>query len=489
MESNEKKERVKILKPLYLSDGFKDILNRIIARGKSNVAERFLEWENDGKHEFDSTFIDRTDADDVVTFIQAPRVQRFEDDGGDIKNGWDVKGRAETRIGRLIRRLFGTRFDQKSIEVFVNKYKAVVRAEKALANFEVVRGDDIAKWYLYSKYVERRGTLGGSCMQGNECQRYFGIYTQNPNQVSLCILKNDKGDKIKGRALLWNLSSPKDLIFMDRIYTNDDADVNLFVEYAKQQGWTTKARQSYRGDDLVLPDGGDMKDVKMKVVLDDVNFNRYPYMDTLRHFYRESRTLSNVYLKDLGECWTLNDTGGYYDEYDGEYEPIYVQDWEGNEINEDEAVWCEYEEVWCLRDDATYISKGEHGRGKYFPPNTKLLVYSEYSDSKYHKDDVIYSDYMKDNVYKKYAVKMYLDKDKKKWVWTHRLTLHDDMGKVGDDYFINDILYRDQKKNEKGKIVPGEYHFKDEEFESLPIMEDPDDDYFAYVPSDVQLDK
>ena len=485
-----KEERVRALKPLILSDGFKAVLNNILTKGKSSIAKRFLEWENDPEHLFDSTHIDRTDADDGVTFIQSARLQRLDDQGEKIDDIWKLRGRTGTSIGRLIRRLFGTRFDQQSIEKFVNKYKATIRGEKAFEKFELVEGDQIAHWYLRTRYEDnagRRSVLNGSCMSGRECQNFFGIYTKNPNQVKLCILKNEKGDKIKGRAIIWQLAEPEGYTFMDRIYTHDDADVNVFVEYAKMNGWATKQRQTYRGDELLLPVGTKKNNVKLKVILEDVNFNRYPYMDTFRCFYHDQKILSNGSISGIGNEWTLNDTGGYYDEhgdYGDDYEPTYVTDWAGNEILEDDAIWCEYEEVYCTRADATYISKGENGRGKYFPPNTKLLVYSEYSDSKYHKDDSIYSEYMKDWVYKRYAVKVYFDQEKENWSWTHKLLIHDDMGKVGDDFFINSILYREQVKK-KGKLVPGDYHFIDDNFNPI---EDEEDEFFGDIPEGTKLD-
>jgi len=478
-ESKQHVGRVRILKPLNLSDGFKNILNQIQVRGKSAICAKFLEWDNDKSKTFDSCYINRTDDDDGVTFVQSARLQRMEDQGGGV-DPWTVRGRIDTTIGRLVRRIFGTKFDQKSVEIFINKYKAIVRAEKEFGNFEVVDGDQIAHWYLNTRYIRpksgRGGVLGGSCMGGRECQNYFGIYTHNPNQVSLCILKNEKGDKIKGRALVWQLSKPENYVFMDRIYTADDADVNLFVEYAKRMGWSTKKRQSYRGDELILPDGEELDNVKMEIVLDDVNFNRYPYMDTFRNFYKQDKVLSNVPVTGLKNSWHLNDTGGYYGEYDdGDYEPIMVEDWRGNEVEEQQSVWCEFEDVWCLNTEAIYIIKGEHGRSKYYTPTSELLVYSEYSDSKYHEDDAIYSKWLKDWVYKRYAVKVYFDEDKEKWDWGHKLTIHEDIGKIGDDYFINKILYRDED---------GKYHFIDDDFNPIEM----DDDFYDDVPEGTRLD-
>ncbi len=473
--------------PVVLSDNFKNLLNKIITNSKkSRISESLLKLENNPDKKFDISYIDRTDNDDVITFIPSTRVKRHLDEGGSLDDAWKIRGRAETRIGRLVRRLFGTTFEQESIEKFVNKYKAAVRSEKLFDNFQVVDGENIKFWYLGTRYEKAKGTLSNSCMQGHACQRYFGIYVNNPNQVKLCILKNDEGDKIKGRALVWKLSRPKDVIFMDRIYTCEDADVNLFVEYAKQQGWATKKTQSYRGDDLLMSDGILKKEIVLEVELENTDFNRYPYMDTFRYYSKDESLLSNVY-ENMNEYITLNDTGGYYEEYgEGEYEPTYVTDYKGNEIDENDAVWCDYDDAYCLRGDAIYINKGENGRGRYFIPNSPFLKYSDFSDSYYHKDDVVWSEYMKDWIYKRYAVKMYLDKDKKDWNWMHKLTLHDYMGKIDDDYYINDILYRDEIRT-GGKIVGGDYHFIDEDFLKLPTEEEKDE-FFGEVPKDLKID-
>jgi hypothetical protein len=459
-----KKEEYKPqLMPLYLSDSFRKILEDILKMSVSPIAKKLLHYDGNEEYKFPITYIDNIDGDDTnVSFAQVSRIKRMEERGEDISDTWNMRGRVTgISIGRLIRRLFGDKVKETSIEKFVNKYKATIRRYTQFENLEMVSGDDIKYWYHQNKYYTLRSTLGGSCMQYSECQSYFGIYTKNPNQVRLCILKTDDGNKIKGRALVSNLTEPDGLTFMDRIYTNDDADVNLFKEYAKLNGWAIKKKQSYTSDDIVMPNGDIVENPKLIVELDNVDFNRYPYMDTLRFFYRSEEMLSNQIIDDF-DFITLNDTSGYYNEWDGDYEPTFVTDWRGNEINEEDAVWCDIEQIYCLRSEAIRVTKGENGRGKYFTPDAVkngLLKYSAYTDSYYHKDDVVYSKRMKDWIYKKYAVKVYYDKNKTKWEWTHRLTLHDDIGKIGDDYYVNEILYRDITVDENGKEILGDYHF------------------------------
>jgi hypothetical protein len=503
-KEQQRPERRRVLYPLVLSDDFKAVLNNILTRGKSNVASRLLEWSADPENPpedkngeprlFYKTYIDRTEDDDVITFLQANRIQRHIEQGGSLegKEPWEIRGRAETRIGRIVREIFGTRFNQESIEKFVNKYKASIRAEKVFDQFELVKGEKIRYWYNREHYTQTRGSLGGSCMSGSGARNFFGIYEKNPDECGLCILKNEKGDKIRGRALVWKLTEPREgLYLMDRIYVADDADSNLFIQHSNQQGWAHLDRQTYNGSTIVLANGEKLEKVTIRVDLSSNDFNRYPYLDTLKIYYKKEKVLANGYISGLGKQYTLNDTGGYYNEHyhgDYHYEPTMVDDYLGNEILEDQAVWCEYDDAYCLRDDAIRVRRGEHGRGKWFTPVSKLVKYSEYSDMYYHVDDLKWSEYMKDWVYDRYAVKMYFDKEKTKWSWMHRLLLHDEMGKVDGDYYVNDILYREQIRGDNGKMIVGDYHFIDDEFIGLEQGQD-EDDYFKNVPPDVQIDK
>jgi hypothetical protein len=457
-------KKEKILKPLYLSDGFINILNEILKKsnGKSNISKRLLEYSDNDNYMYDFTYLDRSEKDDIVSFVQTQRVDRYlEQNGGDLTDIWNMKGRVETRIGRIIRRIFGTRFNESSIENFVNKYKSVIRVEKEFDNFELVSGEDITFWYHSNKYESHRGVLGGSCMQGSEKQKYLKIYENNPNQIKLCILKNSEGTKIKGRAIVWKVTEP-DIYFMDRIYTNDDADVNLFKEYAKRNNWNVKLRQTYSDNvDIVTPDGSH-KVVKMYVHLDNVEFTRYPYMDTMKFFCKDEKNIYNSYQSGC-RIKSLNDTDGYYDEYyDGDREPEYVTDYLGHQILQENSVYCEYDNVYCLRSNSIRVRKGEHGRGKHFIPNSPFLKFSEHTNEYYHKDDTVYSEFLKSWIYKRYSVKMYLDKDKSKYEITHRDTKPSLMGRINSDYFINEILFLDDNEV---------YHFIDEMPSDLEVLD------------------
>ena len=56
------------------------------------------------------------------------------------------------------------------------------KSNKSENKISIVFGDKIKFWYHRKNYVHEYGDLGCSCMKYDECQDYFGIYTENPEQ-------------------------------------------------------------------------------------------------------------------------------------------------------------------------------------------------------------------------------------------------------------------------------------------------------------------
>ena len=236
--------------------------------------------------------------------------------------------RNNIKIGRLVRAILTASkisFTDSEIEQFTNTYKATYDfAKDALKQFDIVKGDKIAYWYDEENYVSGGGSLNNSCM-ASVGSDYFDIYTQNP-QVSLVILYGDGGsiesekytdDRIKGRAILWDAKlDGQPVKFMDRIYTTQDADVELFKQFAEKNGWWFKKRQSMEpGDDFT--DGNSSKKGTIEVKLDDADFSEYPYCDTICYIDSDTGMASNKYWDDSNRM--LRDTGGSYeDSYDME---------------------------------------------------------------------------------------------------------------------------------------------------------------------------
>ena len=236
--------------------------------------------------------------------------------------------RNNIKIGRLVRAILTASkipFTDSEIEQFTNQYKATYDfAKDALKQFDIVQGDKIAYWYDEENYVDGGGSLNNSCM-ASVGSDYFDIYTQNP-QVSLVILYGDGGsiesekytdDRIKGRAILWDAKlDGQPVKFMDRIYTSQDADVELFKQFAEKNGWWFKKRQSMEPNED-FTDGNSSKKGKIKVNLDDTDFEYYPYCDTVCYIDTNTGIASNKWWSDSNKI--LRDTGGSYeDSYDPE---------------------------------------------------------------------------------------------------------------------------------------------------------------------------
>jgi hypothetical protein len=227
-----------------------------------------------------------------------------------------TKNRQPGRVGASIQTLLraaNVSFSNAEIEQFVNKYKSEFdRFNDAFRNFELVSGDDIHHWYQYQNYLhgKTKGQLSNSCMN-SASRRWLEIYTENPDVCQLLILKDDdQTDKIKGRALVWKLSFPADTTYVDRIYTHDDSDLELFKQYIAQQGWMLKKRYTSSTDDstMIAPDGSESRPRYLEVKVQAKEYNGYPYLDTLKWYSPSSGILSS----DSSGEYQLEDTGGGY---------------------------------------------------------------------------------------------------------------------------------------------------------------------------------
>ena len=217
----------------------------------------------------------------------------------------------KTSIGRVARRMLevaGKKFTDVELEEFVNEFKFRISIQKDRSKlFELVEGEKIKYWYHHDRYDNTKaGTLHGSCMRYKKCQKYFGIYTENPKVCKLLILKSpDNPELIIGRALVWTLDNGE--IFMDRIYFSYESDVNLFKDYAIKNGWCYKQRQVSSIDTTIEWTPEKVRKGDLTVKLENSYFDDYPYMDTLKYLDESADTIStNNYRSDL----TLESTEG-----------------------------------------------------------------------------------------------------------------------------------------------------------------------------------
>ena len=261
-----------------------------------------------------------------------PRIGVINKEALELSDTDDVRvwstSRNNIKIGRLVRAILTVAkipFVDKDIEDFTNQYKATFDfAADVLKQFDIVKGGKIAYWYSESNYVDGGGTLNNSCM-ADVSEDFFDIYTQNP-QVSLVILYGDEGtiveDKyqaslIKGRALLWECEiDGEKATLMDRIYTANDSDTDLFKQFAEKNGWWYKNSQSMEPNET-FTDGTTKKRARVIVRLDNVNWDEYPYCDTMCYIFDDSNIASNKFYLDDSEDEEadrlLRDTEGEYE--------------------------------------------------------------------------------------------------------------------------------------------------------------------------------
>lgn len=377
--------------PYYYSKRFRDILRAIADNGDS-VAQQLLYAEDSNQVSDDITLIDITEEENMVSFIQLNRMQKFRDDDTNdkkrdlesyVKNIWRYdnplqnKGwteqRTEISIGRFTNRVFQKAKitpEHSKIEAFVNSYKTRIKMVNDVESlFEFVKGDNIKKWYLEDNYRSNRGQLANSCMRYDKCQSYFDIYTKNPEVCQLLILKSDDDSKIIGRALIWKLKNGK--TYMDRQYCSNDSDMNLYKEFAKKNGWLCY---------------GNITET-LEVQLKPQKIEKFPYMDTFICYNYKEHLLTNdedVWPGEGGWYKLLNTNGGYTGD------DVVWSDYNGEYISRQDAVYCQDVDDWRRNDQAIYLES----KDRWYSNDSEDICWSEYMDEYLHIDDAVYSEFL-----------------------------------------------------------------------------------------------
>lgn len=258
-----------------------------------------------------------------------------ETDSSENSKIWSTS-RNSIKVGRLVRAILKAskiEFVDKDLEEFTNTYKATFDfAQDVLKQFDIVKGEDISYWYDNSnedRYVDGGGVLNSSCMAESP-NSFFDMYCNNTKEIQMVVLYGDDGeikdgkfvsDRIKGRALLWKATiDGSEGTFMDRIYTTNDSDVELFKQYAEKNNWWYKKSQSMEPDEKIT-NGSTSKSAVLKVRLTGSggDWDYYPYMDTMCYLSTDPDILRNS-TDDVSPDRTFRDTDGGYTDYDGDYQ-------------------------------------------------------------------------------------------------------------------------------------------------------------------------
>ena len=376
---------------LHFSPELVELLQKI----KTNkVSDFLLDRNKESESESDVTFIDLTDKNDTVTFLPVNRLVKYADELG-YKNllglyikhrftsreteAW-VKGRTPISIGRFTNKIYSDyneKISSKELEEFVNLFKSThdsILGGK-ISKFEFVTGEKIRYFYLEDNYEKEGGQLGNSCMRYDDSQEYLDIYVENPEVVSLLILKSQLPDKIVGRALIWKTTNNG--LIMDRVYTTNDSDLKLFKEFAK-------SKEIKPAGDIVY---GDF--LKIRIKLKKWDFDAYPYLDSFKVLDLESRELMPEMDKKSKSLLALDGTEGY--DFN-DFRNTVHSDYEDERIPESEAKWIESIQDWVYEYRTVYI------KSKNIYELEENCVFSKFHNDYIIESESVYSEFMDDHL-------------------------------------------------------------------------------------------
>jgi hypothetical protein len=263
------------------------------------------------------------------------------------------KNRTTIKIGRLIRKLFGTKFSDIEIEKFVNQYKSSL--DSKLTHFDIWEGSRISQGYRSKNYTydgASSNPLLNSCM--NDELHLVDFYSYVP--VKLLVMLNSD-EHIFGRALIWQTDRG---LFMDRIYCAFDSDYYKFIDYAKTNNIIYKKENKSGPTVEYVKDGKSSwfpMIIRLKFNIDEYNKDEFtgkaidiPYMDTF--IYGQKSRLSNYEPLD-NKYYVLTDTDG---------EPLEVipqYDVNGQRIDTDQMEyydWSNIQNGWVYRKSGTFVN-------------------------------------------------------------------------------------------------------------------------------------
>ena len=263
------------------------------------------------------------------------------------------KNRTTIKIGRLIRKLFGTKFSDVEIEKFVNQYKSSL--DSKLTHFDIWEGRRISEGYRSKNYTydgASSNPLLNSCM--NDELHLVDFYSYVP--VKLLVMLNSD-EHIFGRALIWQTDRG---LFMDRIYCAFDSDYYKFIDYAKTNNIIYKKENKSGPTVEYVKDGKSSwfpMIIRLKFNIDEYNKDEFtgkaidiPYMDTF--IYGQKSRLSNFEPLD-NKYYVLTDTDGE----PLEVIPQYTVDGQRIETDDlDNYEWSNTQNGWVYRRRGYYVA-------------------------------------------------------------------------------------------------------------------------------------
>lgn len=181
--------------------------------------------------------------------------------------------------------------------------------------FSVKKGKNAHKLF-YTGLENSKYNLSYDCMKRKQCQEYFGIINDNPNQISVLysFRKEIPSNKnVSGFTILFNING---VIYYDRIYGYTKEDALLIELECNQRGWKNIYDSGYFYDE-------ENNKEKLSIKLDIWKFSKYPYFDSFRYLDIINGILYNY--KKNKKLIKLDSTGGGFS-YEYEGDDLYIND-------------------------------------------------------------------------------------------------------------------------------------------------------------------
>jgi hypothetical protein len=268
----------------------------------------------------------------ALTWIPSPELRDWSSDILESPTRGNIK------IGKFVNKILKGKYPEALVDKFVTYIKSK-SVKKENWSISLVKGDEISKYYDSSNYLDKRGTLGHSCMNdklskvgtqqtydndGNSTKRVsniFDIYTKNPESCYLLIMTNEEG-KLGSRALVWDakvtfcrdykgdVCELGDIKFLDRIYTIDDWMVHKMTKWAEDNGMGSRYYQGLHDDGAINYKGVKYK-AEMEVNVKKIHYSAFPYLDTFNRYDVKNGKLYN-YKPSKFSGFGLQSTSGNY---------------------------------------------------------------------------------------------------------------------------------------------------------------------------------
>ena len=284
---------------------------------------------------------------------------------------WSIEGRQMIKTGKALRQIFShSPIKLRNIDNVIAKMTEMLMSKYTFNDrVEVVKGEDIVKYYRSDTYESSCRELYNSCMRYDSCSDYIQFYAQNPDRVQMLVAFNAE-NRVTGRALLWNGEHETDtgvripMKIMDRIYGRPVL-VEAFKEYAKSNGYFHKSRQSYQSANFVGPVGQEIPQADLRIPnMQVATTQQYPYIDTFRYTMSDpndgvvelsgSSRHDNVVFESTHGSYS---GGNYVTTNEGERihhdDAAYIDRW-GEYVHTDNATWSDYEDEYIWYEDAVY---------------------------------------------------------------------------------------------------------------------------------------